>query len=102
VAEALLKDEEVELVRLSADLAGSRSETVSRPDLSGFAICREIFRNCRESDPLPAKFPHGFKTLSLFEEQGAFYWFCREEQRGMANGSRVGFADYTSALAGGV
>jgi hypothetical protein len=30
------------------------------------------------------------KGFSLFREQGAFFGICREEQRGIANGCRVG------------
>lgn len=57
-----------------------------------FAICREIFRNCRESDPIAAKFSNGFKILEgRPPDQGAgkIFWYCREEQRGIANGGRV-------------
>jgi hypothetical protein len=31
-----------------------------------------------------------WKEFSRAKEQGAFFWYCREEQRGIANGSRVG------------
>src|SRR5215211_762541 len=67
-----------------------RRETVSGGRISlQFAICREIFRNCRESDPITAKFSNGFKILDIRPpDQGAgrIFWYRREEQRGIANG----------------
>src|SRR5215211_3494899 len=54
-----------------------------------FAICREIFRNCRERDPITAKFSNDFKILGIRPpDQGAgrIFWYRREEQRGIVNG----------------
>jgi hypothetical protein len=52
-----------------------RSEKVSRGSSLHSAICREIFRNCRESRFFAVEFTNyfnNFKELSLFTEQGAF------------------------------
>src|SRR6266545_6846374 len=76
-----------------------RSETVSRPVLA--AICDlqgdfqklqgELIR-CLSNFVMVSRCCRGF---SLLREQGAFFGICREEQRGIANGGRVG-ADSTS------
>jgi hypothetical protein len=75
-----------------------RSEMVSRPVLA--AICDlqgdfqklqgELIR-CLSNFVMVSRCCNGF---SLLREQGAFFGICREEQRGIANGGRVG-ADST-------
>jgi hypothetical protein len=54
-----------------------RSEKVSAGAFSlQFAVCREIFRNCRESRFKVVKSNNdskGLKELSLFTEQGVFF-----------------------------
>jgi hypothetical protein len=45
------------------------------------------------ADLFPVKFLNSFRTLGgVLPTQGAgsIFWYCREEQRGIANGSRVG------------
>ena len=65
-----------------------RRETVSGGRISlQFAICREMFRNCRESDPITAKFSNDLKDLrrktsrprsreDFLVSQGRAAWNC--------------------------
>src|SRR6266545_3310320 len=78
-----------------------RSETVSPGRISlQFAICREIFRNYRESQSVPCQnflmISRGSYEFSLAQGAGRGFEYCREgfgncreEQRGIANGGRV-------------
>jgi hypothetical protein len=53
-----------------------------------FAICREIFRNCRESRSIPVKSINDFNVLlRSYPAQGAVrnFLYCREEQGGIAD-----------------
>jgi hypothetical protein len=71
-----------------------RSETVSPAVLP--AICDlqgDLHKVQGEADPLSVKFvmvPRYCREFSLLREQGAYFGICREEQRGIANGCRVG------------
>jgi hypothetical protein len=76
-----------------------RGKTVSRPVLP--AIC-DLQGDFQKLQGEPIRWHSNFvivsiccKGFSLLSEQGAFFGICREEQRGIASGGRVG-ADYTS------
>src|SRR5688572_23892601 len=58
-----------------------------------FAICRVIFRNCRENRSYCLSsflmVLRCWKEFSRPKEQGEIFGCCREEQRGIASGGRV-------------
>ena len=58
-----------------------------------FAICREIFMNCSESDRSLVKFHNVFQCVTGSATRlgaGSNFGTSREEQRGVANGGREG------------
>jgi hypothetical protein len=67
-------------------------------------ICRVIFRNCREGRSYCLSsflmVSRGWKEFSRPEEQGEIFGYCREEQRGIANGGRVARAGKQGLNAG--
>jgi hypothetical protein len=82
---------------------GVQKQTVSRPVLP--AIC-DLQGDFHKLQGEPTHRLANFLVMSiccegfsLLSEQGAFFGICREKQRGIANGGRVG-ADFHFALVG--
>jgi hypothetical protein len=80
-----------------------RSKTVSRPVLPAICDLQGDFQKL-QGEPIRwhsnfVMVSRGCKGFSLLSEQGAFFGICREEQRGIASGGRVG-ADSTSHSSG--
>jgi hypothetical protein len=53
-----------------------------------FAICRDIFLNCRESRFISCEIPNNLNILGVViptQVAGSIFGYCREEQRGIAD-----------------